>query len=93
MAAAVVDLYDTLGRRFPTYRPGNPAAWLGWALRQVDHLLTPAVRRYDSWASQQAETELCRHEWPVGARISIITGQPKCPMCRRTGDRFLARYL
>lgn len=36
VAAAVIDLYETHGRRFPTYRPGNPAAWLGWALRQVD---------------------------------------------------------
>ena len=82
VAAAVVDLYDGLGRRFPTYRPGKPAAWLGWALRQVDHTLTPAIRRYDKWAAAAAEAELCRHDWPGGARISIVTGQPKCPSCR-----------
>lgn len=81
VAAAVVDLYDLLGRRFPTYRPGKPAAWLGWALRQVDHTIPPAIRRYDQWASA-ADTELCAHEWPGGARISIVTGQPKCPLCR-----------
>jgi hypothetical protein len=81
VAAAVVDLYDALGRHFPTYRPGKPAAWLGWALRQIDHTITPAIRRYDMWAA--AGSELCRHEWPGGARISIVTGQPKCPSCRR----------
>lgn len=86
VAAAVVDLYDTLGRRFPTYRPGKPAAWLGWALRQVDHTITPAIRRYDQSATA-ADTELCAHEWPAGARISIVTGQPKCPHCRYEWNR------
>lgn len=90
VAAAVVDLYDTLGRRFPTYRPGKPAAWLGWALRQVDHTITPAIRRYDKWASAAAEAELCRHDWPGGARLSIVTSQPKCPHCRRTQSTWKA---
>jgi len=82
VAAAVVDLYDHLGRRFPTYRPGKPAAWLGWALRQVDHTITPAIRRYDKWAEAASGAELCRHDWPGGARVSVVTGKPKCPSCR-----------
>lgn len=82
VAAAVVNLYDTLGRRFPTYRSGRPAAWLGWVLRQVDHTVTPALRRYDDWATD-ADSELCAHDWPGGARLSVVTGQPKCPSCRR----------
>lgn len=67
VAAEVVDLYDTLGRRFPTYRPGNPAAWLGWALRQVDHRLTPAVF--------QQIMEALRHELELNL-IKMDVGSP-----------------
>lgn len=81
VAAEVVDVYDMMGRRFPSYRPGNPARWLGWVLKQVDHTVTPAMRRYEDWAAA-ADTEPCPHDWPGGARLSIVTGQPKCPLCR-----------
>jgi hypothetical protein len=81
VASAVTDLYDRDGRQLPHYRPGNPAAWLGSALKQIDHTTTPQIRRYDDWAAA-AETEPCPHQQPGGARISIITGKPKCPICR-----------
>jgi len=81
VAAAVLEVYERARRPLPGYRPGNPAAWLGWVLRQVDHTLSPAVRRYADWA-QAADTEECPHRQPGGARISVLTGQPKCPLCR-----------
>lgn len=82
LAGVVVDVHDQLDRQLPGYRPRNPAAWLGWVLRHVDHTVTPALRRYDAQADQ-ADNELCRHDWPGGARMSVVTGKPKCPSCRR----------
>lgn len=85
VAAAVIDLTTPSAGGSPrTGRVSRRRGWLGWTLRQVDHTLTPAIRRYDSWADAAAEAEPCRHDWHGGARISIVTGQPKCPFCRRT---------
>ncbi len=81
VAESCHDVYVQDGKRFPTYRPGQPARWLGWVLKRVDVATAPALRRYDAWAAA-ADTEPCPHGEPGGARLSVITGRAKCPLCR-----------
>lgn len=81
VAESCREVYARDGKRFPTYRPGQPARWLGWVLKRVDVATTPALRRYEAWAAA-ADTEPCPHGQPGGARLSVITGRATCPMCR-----------
>ena len=85
LTADILNVYDTtLHRPYPTYRPGNPAAWLGWVLKHLNPHHTPALRRYDTW-SAAADQEPCPHGTPGGTRLSIITSRAKCPLCRCSG--------
>lgn len=81
VAASCREVYARDGKAFPTYRPGQPARWLGWVLKHVDVATTPALRRYEAWAAA-ADTQPCPHGEPGGARLSVITGRAKCPLCR-----------
>ncbi|MGI8458906.1 MAG: hypothetical protein ACR2LI_12450 [Propionibacteriaceae bacterium] len=81
VAESCREVYAQDGKAFPTYRPGQPARWLGWVLKRVDVATTPALRRYDAWAAA-ADTEPCPHGEPGGARLSVITGRARCPLCR-----------
>lgn len=82
LADELVHWYEKRDRPFPAYRPGNPPAWLGAIARDIDHTITPPVRRLLEHFDE-ADTELCPHEWPGGSRISRLTHVARCPQCRR----------